>query len=557
MKSDGPVIGLATSFTADRIHAALSERWLTREADFNQLYAVCLDPIAALGGEVDRLVLLWRIEDVFEQQLLNWRFGIEGAERILGDAVDELVDLATAVAHRHGVSVVLGTPPHPSGLGFDDADPRWSLPIGQLVAAARFRLIEAAADNPSLTVIDHGRLVDRFGADQAHDPRNQLLYRQPYSSDFAKSLAAEVVRSVERLDTPPPKAVVVDADNTLWGGIVGEDGVAGIAIGDTFPGSAFRHFQSVLRSLRHDGVLIGVASKNEPDAVAEVFAERPEMVLGSDDVAAWRVGWGPKSESVREIAAEFNIGLDAVVFVDDSPFEIEEVRAKLPEVQCLLVPEDVEELPDLLAATGLFRGIAASDEDRHRTAMMQTEGSRRVAAETMSHDDFLASLDLRVSIRRDNPFDLARVTQLINKTNQFNLTTIRRTEAEVAALLESDEHTVYAGDVEDRFGSYGLVVVAIVDWTEGVGLIDSLLMSCRVLRRGIETAMLAMIGYDAASRGVALRGEYRPTRKNLQVADLYPDHGFDLCGGHDDALLFELTEPMQLSTPPHVTLDAG
>lgn len=485
------VVGLFTSFTADPIAQALKDAgYEVRVADFNQMHTTALDPSGAFGGPVDRTVALWRLEDVFSQRLNDWRAGEGRPLAELKSDISELIGLLSSVPARSGTPILIGVPPQPLGNGIDPLDPASSLPIADLLADVRRELVDAVSRQAGARLIDHGRLVDVIGTERAHDARNQMLYRQPYTTSCNRLLADSVDRALRAFDRPVPKAIVLDADNTLWAGIVGEDGVSGVALAGTFPGAAFEQFHHALRTLRAQGVLLGIASKNEPGAVREVFDQRSDMVLQASDIAAWRVGWGAKSQSIREIADEFNIGLDSVVFVDDSPFEIAEVEGQLPEVRCLMVPEDIEDLPDLIAATGLFRSIQATAEDRDRTEMIQTEGKRRSMAATLSHEEFLASLDLQVVLHRDDPLTLERVAQLTNKTNQFNLTTIRRSEAEIADLLASADHTVYAASVSDRFGDYGLVGVAITERHGNVMSIDSLLMSCRVLKRGIETSTL-------------------------------------------------------------------
>jgi FkbH-like protein len=553
---DPPVLGLTTSFTSEPIARGLIE--LGNEvvsADFNQIHAVCLDPEGMFGRRVERLVILWRLEDVFEADVMAWIGGDAQARERLEAGVSELVTMTAATSANNQLAVVLGLPPHPVGFGVDPLDPTWSAQMAELVAFARRCAWTTASATPGIRLIDHGRLVDVYGGFGAHDRRNQMLYRQPYTSGFVKMLAGEVDREVRAFDSPPPKAIMLDADNTLWGGIVGEDGVAGLEIGGTFPGVAYQRFQLAMKALQAQGVLLALVSKNEPDAVGEVFRQRSEMLLREGDFAATRVNWNRKSQSILEIAEQFAIGLDSVVFVDDSPFEIAEVSAALPDVRCLTVPEDIEDLPDLVSRTGWFRGRQVSTEDLERTNMMQTETLRReVAASAQSHEEFLATLDLTVEVTRDDRDTIQRVTQLINKTNQFNVTTIRRDEAEVAALFGDERTTVYAATVDDRFGSYGLVVVAIVQWTEAEALIDTLLMSCRVLKRGVESAMLATISADAAKRDVpVLVGRFTPTDKNGQVADLYVAHGFTT---NDDGT-FRHALPGTLDVPKHISvLDA-
>jgi FkbH-like protein len=343
--------------------------------------------------------------------------------------------------------------------------------------------------------------------------------------------------------------IALDCDNTLWGGVVGEEGVGGIELGSAFPGSGFLEFQKVLKSLKERGVLLAIASKNNPQEVDDVFTQHDDMVLRKEDIAVWRVNWNPKSQSLREIAAEINIGLDSLVMIDDSHFELAEISNNAPEVRLLQVPEETGLLPDLIASSGLFRDMTVSAEDLARTDMIRQEAVRRNAAAAMSREEFLASLELALDYIDVGENHVGRVAQLTNKTNQFNLTTIRRTEAEIRALVASDSHLVRAIRVADKFGDYGLVGVAILETGGDEWRIDTFLMSCRVLSRGIETAFLAALAKEASDRGAkALVGRYVPTPKNPLVADLYPRHGFTEIGDGE----FRADIPDITPSPEHV-----
>ena len=378
------------------------------------------------------------------------------------------------------------------------------------------------------------------------------MYHQPFTSGFARVLGALVGEALASLGTPAPKVLAVDADNTLWGGIVGEDGADGITIGDSFPGNGFRALQQGLVYQAAHGALVVLVSKNNEHDVDEVFDRRSgDLVLSREHLAARRVDWNSKVDNLRSIAAELNLGLDSFVFIDDNEVELDEVRQRLPGVQVVKVSDEPSDIAELTASLTGFRFATVSQEDRERTAMVKVEADRRAAAsEAPSREDFLASLGLTVRVGRASAEQVGRVAQLINKTNQFNLTTVRRDEAEVAKLVSSDAHRVYAAEVSDRFGNYGLVAVVVVDCGPDAWQIDTFLMSCRVLRRGVEGAILQCIADDAVAAGATtLRGEYRPTQKNGQVATFYPDHGFDTTGEGR----FEAALPLAL-VADHVTI---
>jgi FkbH-like protein len=525
-------IGVTASFTAEPLEVFLGAHLLDAGfaptfsfAEYNQIHQVCFDPVGALGP-VDVLVVLWRLEDLFAEAV---RTVAAGATSAAAEVVSGAADLGRTVgdmASAAGYPVLVTVPPLPAPVGVDLADSVVGIGLRRLHTAA-LAAFSASLGTAPVRLVDLDGWVSAFGGERARDVVKTLAYRQPYSTEFWDVLGAQMAALVAREWRPPPKCLVLDCDNTLWGGVIGEEGIGGIALGSAFPGSAYQEFQKVLKDLKRRGVLLAISSKNNPREVLDVFAEHDDMVLSSDDISVWKLNWEPKSGNLREIAAELNIGLDSLVFVDDSEYELAEVASSMPEVARLLVPEEVALLPDLLPTSGLFRNMQVTAEDLVRADMIREEQGRREAEAGMSRESFLESLDLVVDYLAIREEHVGRVAQLTNKTNQFNLTTIRRGEADIRALLTSDDHLVRAIRVSDKFGDYGLVGVGILHAGERDWEIDTFLMSCRVLGRGIESAFLRKLADDARAAGAgALVGRYVPTSKNAQVADLYPRHGF-------------------------------
>jgi FkbH-like protein len=525
-------IGVAASFTAQPLEpfvgVPLLEAGVVAEfhfAEYNQIHQVCYDPVAAVG-EIDRLIILWRIEDMFGGALER---AVAGDATAIGDIADAAAELGGTIgraARDAGFSFIVSIPPFPRPIGVDLVDSVVGVRLGRAHAAAVDAHLAAVGDAP-VRWADMNAWQLALGIEQSHDVVKAMVYRQPYTTRFWHAMGGHLADIVLRESRPAPKCVVLDCDNTLWGGVVGEDGVGGIELGSAFPGSGYQGFQRTLRSLKDRGVLLAIASKNNPQEVDDVFAQHDDMVLRAEDIAVWRVNWNPKSQSLREIADELNIGLDSLVMIDDSDYELAEIANAAPEVRLLHVPDEVGLLPDLIASSGLFRNMSVSAEDLSRTDMIRQESARKQAAGAVSREEFLASLELVIDYIDVGEEHVGRVAQLTNKTNQFNLTTIRRTEAEIRALLASGDHLVRAIRVADKFGDYGLVGVAILETAGAEWEIDTFLMSCRVLSRGIETAFLARLVNEAAQRGArALLGRYIPTQKNVLVQDLYPQHGF-------------------------------
>jgi FkbH-like protein len=548
------MIGIIASFTPHLLVAPLlaaapagSEVCL---ADFNQVHQSLLDVESSFEQPPDQLVVCWRIEDVFGPALVDWVVR-ESDPAGLREDVRQLGLLVGQAAATHGIPVVACTPPTPTFVWLDPLDARSSVRLavlhGQLVQA----FVEGIGQAP-VTLVDLAALLQLHGTERAYDSRNDLMYHQPLTRPFAQALGTLLGEALGSLGRPTPKVLAVDADNTLWLGIVGEDGPDGVVIGDSFPGSGYRAFQQGLVYQAAHGALIALVSKNNAADIEEIFARRGgDMVLSSEHLAAQRVDWNSKADNLSAIADELGLGVDSFVFIDDNDVELDEVRQRLPHVDLVKVSDEPEEVAEITRRLTAFRFARVSGEDRVRTQMMKGESDRRAAAAgAPSHADFLASLGISVHVFEPGPAHVGRVTQLINKTNQFNLTTVRRDEAAVAALVTSQAHRVYAAEVTDRFGGYGLVAVAVVDCGIDAWEIETLLMSCRVLRRGVEDAILQCIGDDAVTAGASkLRGSYRPTPKNGQVAAFYPDRGFTATGEG----LYEVSLPLSVA-PEHVVV---
>lgn len=539
----GTLVGITASFTPQLLVRpmleAAPENSRVVVADFNQVHQTVMHLASSFDEMPDQLVVLWRIEDVFGPALTDWIVEVGDHTGLLND-VHQLGALIGQATRDNGLPTVVGIPPVPDPAWLDPLDTRSSVRItvlhGQLIEA-----FVAGVGQAPVTLVDLAALVRLHGAARAYDTRNDLMYHQPFTSEFARVLGSLLGEALAAIGKPAPKVLAVDADNTLWGGVVGEDGADGIVIGDSFPGNAFRGLQQGLLYQSANGALVALVSKNNEQDVDEVFDRRSgDMVLGRNHIAARRVDWNSKVDNLRSIAEELNLGLESFVFIDDNDVELSEVRQRLPGVQVVKVSDEPSDIAELTATLTGFRFATVSKEDRERTAMVHVEAGRRAAAaEAPSREDFLKSLGLRVHVFQPTAAHVGRVAQLINKTNQFNLTTVRRDEAEVSKLVSSDAHRVYAAEVSDRFGDYGLVVVVVVVCMPDLWDLDTFLMSCRVLRRGVEDAILQCIADDAAAAGATtLRGAYRPTQKNGQVATFYSDHGFDEVGdGRFDAAL--------------------
>ena len=358
----------------------------------------------------------------------------------------------------------------------------------------------------------------------------------PFSDDFTPILADEYIRYVRAMKGRTKKCIVLDLDNTLWGGIIGEDGIEGIKLGNTAPGIEYVEFQRSLLSLYNRGIILAVCSKNNPDDAFKVFREHPSQVLKEEHFAAMRINWQNKAANIEELAKEINIGLDSMVFLDDNPMERAQVSQIHPEVLVVDMPKNPRLYREMIESLNVFDVLSLTSEDMARGEMYVGKRKRtELEQSATSIEDFLRTLDLKVRVSEVSDFDTPRVVQLIGKTNQFNLTTRRYSDAEVSDFRKSADAAVYSMAVHDKFGDEGVVGVAIVKKKDGDWWIDSFLMSCRVIGRSVETAFLAKIVADAKkANAVRIIGEYLPTKKNPPAADLYERHGFGMPGTSED-----------------------
>jgi FkbH-like protein len=350
------------------------------------------------------------------------------------------------------------------------------------------------------------------------------------------------------------KCLVLDLDNTLWGGVIGDDGLHGIRLGAGEPGGeAFQRFQHYVLALHARGVLLAVASKNDPQNALAAFREHPDMVLREADISCFVINWEPKDHGLRTIAQRLNIGLDSLVFFDDNAAERELVRSRLPEVTVIDVPEDPSEFVRALDRANPFDILAITQEDQIRGQLLQQNEERELLANAAeNYDDFLQKMEMRAVAEPITVANLHRVTQLINKTNQFNLTTRRLTEAEVRALLDRPDIYTSTIKLDDRFGSNGLISVVIGYIEADVLIIDSWLMSCRVLKRGVELLEMERLIEFCRDRGLcAIIGRYLPTVKNRLVSDHYATLGFVQIAGDSTGTSWRFALTEHTAAPPH------
>jgi FkbH-like protein len=379
-------------------------------------------------------------------------------------------------------------------------------------------------------ILDYDALVARHGRERWGDARKWLTVRLPVAAANLAPMAREWMRFLAPLTGRVAKVVAVDLDNTLWGGVIGEDGMAGIQLGPEYPGAAYQALQQALLDLTSRGILLAIASKNNLNDAMEALTNHPGMLLRPEHFAAMRIDWNEKSQNLREIAGELNLGLDAIAFLDDNPVERQRVREEVPEAMVVELPNDPMAYAHAVRDFPAFERLAISEEDRQRTKYYAADRQRAALEQSAgSREDFYCSLAQEAEIAPVYALTLARAAQLTQKTNQFNLTTKRYTEQQIEDLSRRADWQVLSIRVRDRYADNGLVGVAITHDHGEACEIDTFLLSCRVIGRTVETALVAYLAEEARERGFRrLEGCFLPTKKNAPARDFYREHGFQL-----------------------------
>ncbi len=386
---------------------------------------------------------------------------------------------------------------------------------------------------PNVSVLDWLGIVLERGMDHLIEDKFWYLARVRLTKEGLIALAREYKRLERTVRRGPRKVLLLDLDNTLWGGILGDLGISGIDIGEDGVGKAYREFQAAIKGLKETGVLLGIVSKNDLDDVDNVLRRHSMMNLRTEDFAAIRVNWLPKPENIISIAEELNVGIDSIVFLDDNPVERDLVRSALPDVAVPDFPEDVTRLRRWLLSTvapDYFARLHLSSEDLQKTEQYRANAARRELATQMTVAEYLERLGMRVTVHEQAMEFRTRVAQLIQKTNQFNLTNRRHTAAEIEAMYASETHRVFALDYEDKFGKEGIIAAAIARFAGETASIDAYVMSCRVIGRTVEYMFLRMIVEALHANGVRLlEGHYNPTPRNGVAAEFYRKAGLEPC----------------------------
>ncbi len=401
-------------------------------------------------------------------------------------------------------------------------------------------------------------LFANIGYEAAVNQRNWEIARAPISKHALVPLGLEYGKFIRALRGKSRKCLVLDCDNTLWGGVIGEDGLNGIKLGGIYPGSSFVSFQQECVNLYNRGVILAICSKNNEADVLEVLKNHPDSLLKEHHFSTWQINWDDKVTNLMRIAETLNIGLDSLVFVDDNLFECDWVRSQLPQVEVIHLEKEPYRYRNSLLERGLFDSLTFSSEDKKRTEMYISDLNRKKLQENAaSLEEYLHNLDLVAEVGVPDPISIPRVAQLTQKTNQFNLTTVRYTEGDINRFLTSDDFDVIYLRLADRVAELGIVGVVILRYAGDVAEIDSLMMSCRALGRGAEDVLMATIYKRAKLRGCKkVVGIYKESNKNQQVKDFYLNRQYKLIEelSHEQKWCLQLEDQFIVPCPTWITV---
>jgi FkbH-like protein len=513
-------------------------------SDFNAYSQEILDSSSHLYGFSPHIaVLVVRTSEIAPELWSEFTdCESEGAERAADRAANEIERLLDAFRNQCSASVIVHNFECPAAPAQGILDTQIQNSQVEIIQDLNRRLRAIARERRGVYVLDYEALQARAGREDWSDERKWIMMRLPFAAASLNRMAREWLRFLEALRGRPCKVLVTDLDNTLWGGVLGEDGINGIKVGPDYPGAMYLAVQRALLDLSRRGIILAVASKNNLPEALEALSQRPEMLLRARHFAALRIGWGDKATAIREIAEELNVGVDSVAFLDDSPRERQQVRMALPEVRVLPLPEDPAGFASAIRNCAFFERVQISKDDQARARYYQEQKQRaELKNEASSIDDFYRSLGQIVEITPVTERTVARVAQLTQKTNQFNLTTRRYTEQQISAFVARPDWQAYSIRVRDRFGDNGIVGVALVHGDGKTVELDTLLLSCRVIRRTVETGVIAFLAEECHRRGVErLQGWFNPTKKNAPAADFYAAHGFSRIAEDQDRTLWEL-----------------
>lgn len=545
----------ATQFLATAIKGMGIERGYNIdlfEAEYNQVERQVLDPTSDLyshiaenglgGGNSKHYTIVFQ-----STHKLMEKYAMMSADEQARMADDRLNFIRTICAQVPG-HIIYYNYPEIEDTVFGSYANKVQTSFTYQLRKLNYELMNLAQKCQNLFICDLAGLQNKFGRDFMFDSTVYVSTEMLLSIDALPYVASRTMDIICSIEGKFKKCLILDLDNTVWGGVVGDDGWENIQVGHGLGiGKAFSEFQQWVKKLKNRGIIVCVCSKNDEDKAKEPFEKSPEMVLKLEDISVFIANWENKADNIRTIQSILNIGFDSMVFLDDNPFERNMVRENVPGVTVPELPEDPGDYLEFLYTQNLFETASYSNADKDRTQQYQVEAKRVTAAKAFTNEaDFLKSLNMVSEVKGFDKFNTPRVAQLSQRSNQFNLRTVRYTEDQISAIEESDKYATFSFTLEDKFGDNGLIAVIIMEkGKEDLKLpetlkpsetlfIDTWFMSCRVLKRGMENFTLnTLVEYAKANGFKQIVGEFLPTLKNGMVKEHYPNLGFSRIEGAD------------------------
>jgi len=525
----GTTIGIISTFNVQNLSAILCKEGADLEvnvkiAPFGQVIPLLMNPEDPFWSQELDALLIWTQPELISSEFARTiQFLDASPERRLDDAQQFSELLLQLPSSIKTILLPTWTPPD-----LFDGCPSISwdseMGIGRALLDLNAHLMGQLDADTRFVVMDTMRWIASGGVD-AQNSKLWFLTKTPYSIPVFESCAQDILACLRAIQGKRRKAVLVDLDNTLWGGVIGDVGMDGLRLGGhDGRGEAFVALQNELKRLQNRGIILGILSKNEESTALDTIENHREMILRRADFAGWRINWHDKAQNLESLVSELNIGLDSVVFLDDNPSERDRVRSAFPQVLVPELPKDPLEYPRLIRRLRCFDAPVISEEDRKRTELYRSERERRLEKTTVgSLDQWLHSLDLTVSVESIKEQSLARAIQLLNKTNQMNLSTRRMTESQISDWAQQAGRYLRVFRVEDKFGDYGLCGLGSLEWgSSGEAHLCDFLLSCRVMARGVEESMLYALAKIAKQQGAqTVLAKRSPTEKNKPCLDWF------------------------------------
>jgi len=516
--------------------------------DYGQYIEELINENSQVNSQPPEILLLHLEGEEFMKSTLSRLCTKKDAQKTAEEQVNFIFAALTQYRQAHQQSVIIITTVVFSPLNFlNYLDGNTQYSFSALEEYINKQIINFSQESPAgIYILDWRRQILLSGYQNMVDEKFWYLGRIKYTNYALKTLAKEFQNIVEAIRGKTKKVLVLDLDNTLWGGVIGEDGLDGIQLSEDGIGKAYRDFQSVIKSLTDLGVILAINSKNNLEDADEAFSSHQMMVLKKDDFAVMQINWEPKAENMKQIADDLNLGLDSFVFIDDNPREREMIKEHLPQVTVPHFPNDPVYLKRWFLEKVVypyFPKVALTREDRKKTGQYKAYGKRKeLSKKGLNLDAFIRNLNIELGVYINDERFIRRTAQLTQKTNQFNMTTRRYTEADIERFIEDDGHFIFNFDYKDKFGEEGIVGAAIVKRQETSAFLDTFLLSCRVIGRNVEYVFLYQIlDYLKIHNLQGITAEFRPTKKNVVAEKFYKNIAFARTENREDSVYLEDT----------------